>query len=324
MRPLGLPDESDWILYYPHPSYDQTMLYNTFIWELAGQTGRYGTGFRFVDVFVNEDGGDLTMADRRGVYALAEKVERGAGRIDFDELSDDGATGGWLLGINRMDAIPPGGFPAENGATSPQFFHTAGPNRIQQTPPNSPGQGDDIPRQYNAYINFEDPNGYRINPAQRAAIEAWFREFEDVFYDDARWRDPEEGYRKYLNTRDFIDYFHLLNLAKQGDGLLISIFPWVSSGERKLHMVRCGISTTGPMVATPIRRSTSARIASGTPACSKTQTTNGNTSTAGTSCAAARSQTTTWKQSSIASRHRSPKGSPPPKAQADGTPASAR
>lgn len=236
VKPLGMPGESDWILYYPHPSYDQTMLYNTFIWELARQTGRYGTGFRFVDVFVNEDGGDLTIADRRGVYALAEKVERGADRIDFESLSDDGTSGGWLLGINRMDAIPPDGFPAENGATSPQFFHTAGPNRIQQTPPNSAGQGDDIPRQYNAYINFEDPNGYRINPAQRAAIEEWFREFEDVFYDDAVWRDQVNGYRKYLNTRDFIDYFHLLNLAKQGDGLLISIFPWVSSGERKLHM----------------------------------------------------------------------------------------
>ncbi|MFT5856969.1 MAG: hypothetical protein ACI8XO_004226 [Verrucomicrobiales bacterium] len=236
VRPLGMPDESDWVLYYPHPGYDRSMLYNTFIWELARETGRYGNDFRFVDVFVNENGGDLTMSDRRGVYAFAEKVKRGADRIDFEKLTDDGATGGWLLGINRMDAIPPGGFPAENGATSPQFFHTAGPNRTQQTAPNQPGGGDDIPRQYNAYINFESPNGYRINPAQRATIEDWFREFEDVFYDDAVWRDPVNGYRKYLNTRDFIDYFHLLNLAKQGDGLLISMFPWVSSGERKLHM----------------------------------------------------------------------------------------
>lgn len=236
VQPLGMPDDSDWILYYPHPSYDRTMLYNTFIWEIARETGRYGNQFRFVDVFVNENGGDLTMSDRRGVYAFAEKVKRGADRIDFEALSIDGSTGGWLLGINRMDAIPPGGFPAENLATSPQFFHTAGPDRVLQTAPNSAGQGDDIPRQYNAYINFESPNGYRINRMQRTAIENWFTEFEEVFYDDAQWRDPVNGYRKYLNTGDFIDYFHLLNLAKQGDGLLISIFPWVSSGARKLHM----------------------------------------------------------------------------------------
>jgi hypothetical protein len=122
VEPLGLPEESDWILYYLHPSYDRTMLYNTFIWELSAQTGRYGTRFRFVDVFVNENGGDLTMTDRRGVYALAEKVKRGGNRIDFDQLSDDGTSGGWLPGINRMDAIPVGGFPAENGASSPLYY----------------------------------------------------------------------------------------------------------------------------------------------------------------------------------------------------------
>jgi hypothetical protein len=236
VSPLGMPSESDWILYFPHPSYDTTMLGNTFIWELGGRTGRYGTRFRFVDVFVNENGGDLTLADRKGVYAFAEKVKRDPRRIDFEPLSADGGTGGWLLGINRMDPEPAAGFPTANGATSPRFFHTAGPNRILETPPNTAGQGDDIPRQYNAFINFDTPNGYEINPAQRATIEGWFDEFEDVFYDNSRWLDPATGYRRYLDTGDFIDYFHLLNLAKQGDGLLLSMFPWVSSGERKLRM----------------------------------------------------------------------------------------
>lgn len=236
VSPLGMPSESDWILYFPHPSYDTTMLGNTFIWELGRRTGRYGTRFRFVDVFVNENGGDLTLADRKGVYAFAEQVKRDPQRVDFEPLSADGSTGGWLLGINRMDPEPAAGFPTANGATSPQFFHTAGPNRILETPPNTAGQGDDIPRQYNAFINFDNPNGYEINPAQRATIESWFDEFEDVFYDNSRWLDPATGYRRYLDTTDFIDYFHLLNLAKQGDGLLLSMYPWVSSGERKLRM----------------------------------------------------------------------------------------
>ena len=162
-RILGMASESDWILYYPHPGYDRTMLYNTFIWELSRQTGRWAPEFRFVDVFLNENGGDLTLADRKGVYVFLEKPKRDSKRMEFDELSADGSTGGWINSINRMDPIPVEGFPAENGATTPQFFHTAGPNRIQSTPPNVSGSGDDIPRQYNAFINFEDPNGYKIN-----------------------------------------------------------------------------------------------------------------------------------------------------------------
>ncbi len=258
---LGMASESDWILYYPHPSYDRTMLYNTFIWELSRQTGRWAPEFRFVDLFVNENGGDLTLADRKGVYVFLEKTKRDDKRLEFNKLSEDGSTGGWINSINRMDPVPVGGFPAENGAIAPQFFHTAGPNRVQSTAPNVSGSGDDIPRQYNAFINFEDPNGYQINPAQRSAIENWFRDFEDVLYDDDIWRDPEVGYRKHLDTTDFIDYMQMLTLAKQGDGLLLSMFPWVSSGDRKLRMGPMwdfnngayGGSTTGTLFFRPDR-----------------------------------------------------------------------
>ena len=72
----------------------------------------------------------LLPADRIGVYAFAEKVTRDDDRIEFEPLAENGSTGGWLLSINRMDPIPVGGFPAENGALTPQFFHTAGPDRI--------------------------------------------------------------------------------------------------------------------------------------------------------------------------------------------------
>lgn len=237
IAPLGMPKESDWVLYHPHPSYDATMIFNTYIWELSRKTGRYAPAFRYVEVYVNEDGSDLEPSDRRGLYALVEEVKRDADRLDFDALSADGSSGGWLHSINRMDAEPENGFPAANGASSPQFFRTAGPNRILQTTGNNPAQvGDDIPRQYNAFINFEEPGGYEVTASQRSAIEGWFTQFEDALYNNATWRDPVNGYRKYLNTRDFIDYFQLLNLARQGDGLLLSMYPWVSSGDRRLHM----------------------------------------------------------------------------------------
>lgn len=237
IAPLGLPPESDWIFYHPHPSYDATLIFNTYIWELSRRTGRYAPAFRHVEVYVNEDGDDLEPSDRRGLYALVEQVKRDANRLDVEPLSADGTTGGWVHSINRMDPEPEDGFPSSNGATTPQFFRTPGPNRLLQTRPNDPAQiGDDLPRQYNAFINFEDPGGYEITAIQRAAIEGWFREFENVLYDPSHWRHPVEGYRKYLDTRDFIDYFQLLNLARQGDGLLLSMFPWVSSGPRRLHM----------------------------------------------------------------------------------------
>ncbi|MDB4519147.1 CotH kinase family protein [Akkermansiaceae bacterium] len=234
---LGMPAHSDWVLYYPDTddNKDPSMMFNTFMYDLSNNMGRYATRIRWVEAFVNTNGGDLTLADRRGVYAIFEKVSRGDGRLEFDKLSEDGTSGGWLLGLNRMDSVPLGGFPAENGATRPQLFHTRGPNRVSETSPNNAGGGDDIPRQSNGFLNFDNPNGYRITPTQRSAIEDWFATFEDVLYDDAQWLDPVDGYQKYLDAEDFVEYFIFNNLSRNGDGMLISMFPWKDDDD-KLRM----------------------------------------------------------------------------------------
>ncbi len=232
---LGMPAHSDWILYFPDPdtNKDPTLLFSTFMYQLAREAGHDAPRFRWVELFVNEDGGDLALTDRRGVYAVLEKPTRGKHRIDFDKLSEDGKTGGWITNINRMDAAPETGFPAANGATSPQFFRTAGPNRLLQTTPNNPANsGDDIPVQSNGFLNFDTPNGYSINATQRAAIEGWYKTFEDTLYNNSVWRDPVNGYRKWLDDRDFAEYFIFNTLSHNGDGMLISMYPWKGNDGR--------------------------------------------------------------------------------------------
>lgn len=146
---LSMPAHSDWILYFPDPDNDKdpSLMFNTFLYQLAAECGHDAPRFRWVELFVNEDGGDVELTDRRGVYAVMEKVSRGRRRLDFSKLSADGIAGGWITALNRMDPAPETGWPAHNGATTPQFFRTAGPNRIQQTAPNNPAVvGDDLPQ----------------------------------------------------------------------------------------------------------------------------------------------------------------------------------
>ncbi len=226
---LGMPAHADWILYFPDPddNKDPTLLFNTFVYDLSRKAGRDAPRFRWGELFLNEDGGEVSLTDRRGVYAVLEKVSRGPGRLDFEKLSEDGSQGGWLLNLNRMDAIPESGWPAANGSTTPQFFRTAGANRLQETQPNQPAvAGDDQPQQSNGFLNFDNPNGYQINPLQRNAVEGWFRQFEDVLYNNSVWRDPAAGYRQWLDDRDFAEYFIFNELTRNGDGMLISMFPW--------------------------------------------------------------------------------------------------
>lgn len=236
--PLDLPANDDWVLYYPDPAEfrDPTMIANTFIYELSRRLGRYAPRFRFVEVFLNTNGGDLSLTDRQGVYVLIEKISRGPQRLPFSSLSPDGTRGGALLSIDRPDAIPETGFPTQNGATAPQFFRTAGPDRISQTAPNDLTlSGDDLPGNSSAVVNFQQPGGYRILPAQRTALETWFRGFEDALYHPVDWRDPAVGWRRWLVEEDWAQGYLLQNFTRHFDALRLSVHPWLGD-DRKLRL----------------------------------------------------------------------------------------
>ena len=240
VSPLGLAAHDEFVFYYPDPTggdfRDPTMLFNTFAYDLSRALGRWAPRFRFVEVFLNENGGPMDIADRRGVYALLEKVSRGEARLPFDRLSADGQRGGALLGINRMDPEPETGWPALNGSSTPQFFHTPGPDGILQTPANvQPVRGDDLPQHINAYLNFDQPSGYTITTPQRAAIEAWFTAFEQCLYDDTRWRHPTDGWRSWLVEEDWAGGYMLHNLVRHTDALRLSLYPWLGN-DRRLRM----------------------------------------------------------------------------------------
>ena len=227
MSVLGMPSESDWILYAPTQDYDQPMIHNSFIYQLSNQTGNYAVRTQFVEVFVNIDGGSLSMNDYAGLYVFMERIKRDGDRVDFNELSPDGTEGGWMVTSDRMDPIPIG------GDSAPQHFHTAGPDRILQTQPNQSGVGDDIPTSYNTFFNFYTPDGDLINPVQRQTIEDWFGEFEDALY-GPDFADPDLGYAAYLDVDSLIDHFILNNLPKNRDGLQLSTWMVKESPEAKL------------------------------------------------------------------------------------------
>ncbi|MFV2070010.1 MAG: CotH kinase family protein, partial [Pirellulales bacterium] len=116
IAPLGLPSDSDWILYAPL-DFDRALIRNPLIYELSNQIGRYAVRTRFVEVYQNLDGGDLAVEDYRGVYVLMEKIKRGPDRVDITGLepkdeTEPAVSGGWMLKIDRKDPSDRGGFSA--------------------------------------------------------------------------------------------------------------------------------------------------------------------------------------------------------------------
>jgi CotH kinase protein/Chitobiase/beta-hexosaminidase C-terminal domain/Fn3 associated len=88
---LGLPKESDWVLYAPYP--DKTLMRDVLAYELSNEIGRWAPRTRFVELFLNETGGKVGRRDYLGVYVFEEKVKRDKNRVNIANLGpDDNAT----------------------------------------------------------------------------------------------------------------------------------------------------------------------------------------------------------------------------------------
>ncbi len=127
LSPLGMPAESDWILYPPNNA-EPVLIHNPYAYELYRQFGRYSVRTRFVELYLNESGGPLTSANYFGIYVLIEKIKIGPDRVDIDPLrpsdrTPPDVTGGYLFKIDRRDPGDTGfnGAGADLGSIGPCY-----------------------------------------------------------------------------------------------------------------------------------------------------------------------------------------------------------
>ena len=192
---LGLPAESDWVLYAPN-GYEPVMIHNPFIHELSREMGRYSARTRFVEAFLVRNSGGVAAADYHGLYVLEERIKIGKNRVDIDrlgptDLKPPEVTGGYLLKIDRLGQ-------GEGG------FSAAGVSM--------------------AYV---DPKEALISLPQRAAqrqyLEAFFRDFDHAL-SGPNWKDPVLGYPAFIDVDSWIDYHVLEVLSGHVDSLVLSTY----------------------------------------------------------------------------------------------------
>lgn len=205
----GMPEESDWVLYAPYS--DKTLLRDALAYELAGQMGRYAPRTRFVEVFVNRVGGNLAMRDYVGVYVLIEKIKRDKNRVNIAKLgTNDNAepniTGGYIFKRDHAGAPWGGGWDRRN-------------QRQMRT---SNGEGG-FSTASGLQLTFVDPDEDELTAAQKQWLAAYVSKFERALHGQ-NFKDPAEGYAKYLDADSFIDHFWLVEATKNIDGFRYSCY----------------------------------------------------------------------------------------------------
>ncbi|MHC4207646.1 MAG: CotH kinase family protein, partial [Planctomycetota bacterium] len=199
---LGFPAESDWILQGPYS--DKSLMRNFLSYKWSNDIGRYAVRTRFIEVFLNTDGGGVSMGDYVGVYVFMEKIKRGADRVDIEELEPSDNTepqisGGYIFKKDKPDA----------GET---VFHTS----------------------RGLEIRVIEPRTEDITQEQVDWLRNYLVEFESVLY-GSNFMDPVNGYAKYIDVDSFIDHHFIVEITKNIDGFRLSTYMFKDRGG-KLNM----------------------------------------------------------------------------------------
>ena len=250
---LGLPKESDWVLYAPYP--DKTLIRDVLAYEISNKMGRWAARTRFVELFLNESGKNLSERDYQGVYVLVEKIKRGKHRIPLEKLTpEDNAepniTGGYIFKKDHVDrasldevnvgGYPRGGFggggwsrpylsgPGSFPGAREGFLPSTGPDYQNGGYRGFPGLTASrnpiaFTSSQGSLFFYVEPKADEITAAQRAWLTRYVNQFEAVLY-GPNFKDPNTGYAAYIDAGSFIDHHLLVEVMKNVDGFRFSAF----------------------------------------------------------------------------------------------------
>jgi hypothetical protein len=191
---LGMPKESDWALVAPYS--DKTLMRDALMYQWGRSIMAWAPRTKFCEIIVN--------GSYQGVYALTEKIKRNKNRVNIAKLdpltnSGDALSGGYILKIDKTTGASPAGYPL--GFTSKYVS----------------GLSSKLP-----YL-FHYPKPDAITSVQRTYIQGVINEFEDVM-NSSNFKDPINGYAKYLDVNTVIDFILMNELSRNVDGYRLSSF----------------------------------------------------------------------------------------------------
>ena len=211
VEPFGLPADADFTLLPPYLT-DRALLRNAFMFELSRQLGRWAARTRFVEVYSNIDGNEVTQADYQGLYLLTERIEIGKDRVDIQEITmadntEPNLTGGYIFKAEQPRC----------GTCVPSDALTI--------------SGQDIS------FTVREPNSKAITQPQRQYLIDYLADLEAALY-GPDFQDPVLGYTPWIDVPSFVDEHMLRFFSGEVDFFIASLY---------FHKDR-----NGPLKMTPI------------------------------------------------------------------------
>ncbi|MCF8379280.1 MAG: CotH kinase family protein [Bacteroidales bacterium] len=191
---LGMPEESDWILHAPYS--DKTLMRNALTYHLGIKMGDWAPRFKYCELYLN--------GDYQGIYLLMEKIKRDGDRVDVEKTnsthnSGDSLTGGYIVRVDKVDGLT---------QNLDYFFGSAGYA--------FPGSRDYA-------FSYYYPEAEKITSEQKIYIRDFLYDLETAL-NAPYFKDPETGFRKFMDGNSFADFQIMQELGNNVDGYRYSTY----------------------------------------------------------------------------------------------------
>ncbi|MBJ06409.1 MAG: hypothetical protein CMO40_04725 [Verrucomicrobiaceae bacterium] len=187
---FGYPAESDWIIHAPYS--DKSLMRNKIVYETSREMGYPASRTRFVELYYNANGDDVSTADYRGVYVFMEKIKRGDDRLKIKKLENcdnerPEVSGGYI-------------FKKDKGQSVDVTFNSVREGHI---------------------FSFVEPD--QPTTQQRSWLDTHIDQFENNLH-SSRFLNPTRGYASFIDVQSFIDTHLWVEVYKNIDGYRLSSY----------------------------------------------------------------------------------------------------
>jgi hypothetical protein len=187
-----MPEENDWILLANYN--DKVLMRNVLSFHLFNEMGHYAPRTQFCELLLN--------GNYQGIYVFTEKIKQDENRINISKLSPDENSGDDLTGgyIFKNDYYEADGSDSWLGGYSPES----------------------LPDKTVRFV-YHDPQAEEISYEQKQYLKSYISNFENVLF-GSNYKNPETGYRAYIDVSSFIDYLIISELSRNVDAYKKSKF----------------------------------------------------------------------------------------------------
>lgn len=203
-RILDMPAGSDWVL---NGSYaDKSLIRNYVAYSISDEIMEYAPRARFCEVYMREDASlELSKENYMGVYLIIEKIKRSPERVDIRKSNEKYSDQSFII---ARDKIKNGDNVIKTLWGSLQKEHSV---------------GDDGLIRPNSVIVGVYPGMTSMTEAQKSYITDYINKFEYAL-NSKNFKDPHQGYRRYIDVNSFVDYAIINELFMNYDGGSVSTY----------------------------------------------------------------------------------------------------